>query len=162
MKVVDPHKNISRIVVDEDIEKVLQDADGMLPIANKPLGIHSGFYAIAHQQVEKDRPLRFFVINPMMPEFRGWRSVVVINPVIMRHTNSLVYDKEGCASFCRMPSISVGRWHKCEVEFSALEFDQNRKPFIGRRRTLNLSGRIARIFQHEVDHLDAKYIYDDK
>lgn len=160
MQFIDAHKKVSRLVIESDLETVLKDAEEMVPLLNTQIGRYASFFAIAHPQVEKDRPLRFFVINPATSEFRAWRSIAILNPVILRHTNNTTDSEEGCATFSTMPAVIVPRWTKCEVEFSPLEFDENKKPRIGRRITFNLSGKIAKVFQHEIDHLNAKYIYD--
>jgi len=162
MEIIAPHENVSRLVTPEDIEKVYKDAEEIAPLLNKQLGRYPGFYAIAHPQVEKDRPLRFFVINPRAGIFNQFRSIVIINPVITNHTNSTIDSIEGCATFSKFKEKTVQRWNKVEVEFSDLEFDQEKKPLLGKRKKLSLNGRLSKVFQHEIDHLDAKYIYDLK
>lgn len=161
--IVLPHKKVSRLVTEDDLQRVYEDAERMHTLCNRPIGIYRRFYAIAHPQCVEEDPLRFFVLNNPFPEV-GIRTLVIINPVIIRHTNSTVESEEGCASFATMPANKVERYNKCEVEFSPLEFSEipgsGYKPFMGKRVTLNLSGKIAKIFQHEIQHLDAKYIYD--
>lgn len=156
---IEKHETISRLVTNEDIPKVLEEADKIVPLLNKPIGIYRNFFAIAHPQIEKDRPMRFFVVNANAPEFFGYRSVVIINPVILKHTNSTIDSQEGCATFAKLPMVTVQRWNKCEVEFSPLVFDKNRQPAMGERIKLSLSGKVARIWEHEIDHLNGIYIY---
>lgn len=163
MKIVLPHDKISRLVTDQDVERVYNDAEKITGLLNASVGMYKRFYAIAHAQVETEDPLRFFVINPATDLFRSWREIVVINPVMIRHTDLMCSSEEACASFASMPMTSVKRWTKCEVEFSPLQFvqgeDGKNKPVIGRRISINMSGKLAKVFQHEMDHLDAKYIY---
>lgn len=160
--VIAPHKKISRLVTEADLERVFQDAEAIYKLLNKKIGMYRRFYAIAHQQCVGEDPLRFFVVNNLTEEFKDWSSVVIINPVIIRHTNNEIESEEACASFATMPVVKVSRWNKCEVSFTPLVFDSNNKPLFGERKTMNFSGKIAKVFQHEIDHLDARYIYDIK
>ena len=158
---VEKHNTISRLVKPEDLPVVLKAADEMAKMLFKPAGMYKSFYAIAHPQIEKERPLRFFILNAEDASVpAGYKIVAVINPVILKHTNSTVDSEEGCATFNKLPKVTVQRWNKCEVEYSPLQFDKNKQPFIGARVKVNLSGKAAKIFQHEIDHLNAKYIYD--
>jgi len=161
--IVLPHKKVSRLVNTEDLQRVYDDAEKMHTLCNRPIGIYRRFYAIAHPQCVEEDPLRFFVLNQPFPEY-GIKTLVIINPVIIRHTNSTIESEEGCASFSTMPANKVERWNKCEVEFSPLEFSKKEggeyAPVMGKRITASLSGKIAKIFQHETDHLNAKYIYE--
>lgn len=159
MNIIAPHKNVSRLVTEEDLDRVYQESEKMFPLLNTKIGLYNGFYAIAHPQVEEDRPLRFFIVNPKAMEFFKYQSIVIINPVILRHTNSTIESEEGCLTFAKYPPAKVQRWNKCEAEFSPLMFDENKKPYIGKRIKLSLNGIVSKIFQHEIDHLDAIYIY---
>jgi len=159
--VVAPHKKISRLVTEADLTRVYEDAEVMHRLNNRPLGIWRRFYAMAHPQCVTEDPLRFFVLNNI-DKANNVLSLVIINPVILKHTNSEIDSEEGCASFQTMPAKIVSRWNKCEVSFTEMEFkfeDGDYRPIMGARKTANLSGKIAKIFQHEIDHLNAKYIY---
>lgn len=157
--VVAPHKKISRLITEADLDRVFQDAEIIYKLLNTKIGMYRRFYAMAHQQCTDEDPLRFFVVNNLTEEFKGWASVVIINPVIIRHTNSEIESEEACASFATMPAVKVKRYNKCEVSFTPLVFSSDNKPMFGERKTLNLSGKIAKVFQHEIDHLNAIYIY---
>lgn len=156
---IEKHDKISRLVTPEDLPVVLKAADEMAKMLFKPAGMYKGFYAIAHPQIEKERPLRFFMLNTMDLNMDEDKLVCIINPVILNHTNGTVDSVEGCATFSNLPQVTVQRWNKCEVEYSPLQFDKNKQPFIGAKVKVNLSGKTAKIFQHETDHLNAKYIY---
>lgn len=154
----------SRLVKDSDVEKVYKLSEEMLKLMKKPHGIYDIFYAISHVQVERSDPMRFFVLNNMMEDSKRVKGIVVINPVMTRHSNMKCESKEGCMSFSNIPMTTVERWTKCEVEYSPLEFREDKEnkrmvPLIGKRQTINLSGRLAKIFQHEIDHLNGKNIY---
>ena len=76
-------------------------------------------------------------------------EVVVINPEIKSRAGSET-DSEGCLSF---PGIygDVERPHRIKVAYRDLDF---------RLREMELDGWIARIFQHEADHLVGKVFID--
>ena len=157
--IIDKHETISRLVTTEDIPVVVKEADKIAELLFKPMGMYKSFFAIAHPQIEKDHPLRFFVLSTIDVDIECDKIMVVINPIITKHTNGTVDSQEGCATFNKLPMVTVQRWNKCTAEYSLLLFDKNKKPFISKRITLNLTGKLARIFQHETDHLNAKYIY---
>ena len=159
VKIIAPHKNVSRLVKPDEAMLVFKESEKIFPLLDTPIGRYRNFFAIAHPQVEEDRPMRFFIVNPKAMEFLKYQSIVIINPVILRHTNSTIESEEGCLTFAKYPPAKVQRWNKCEAEFSPLMFDENKKPYIGKRIKLSLNGIVSKIFQHECDHLNAKYIY---
>lgn len=153
--IVKPHKIISRDVELKDIERVWKDAQEMYKIFGKKIGIYNTSMAVAHPQVTQEDPLRFFVVNPAMQMSGVLPEAVIINPEMIRHTNNTVDSEEGCLSFPTNPPINVQRYNKCEVRFKVLTADKQISDWF----TLNLSGQLAKVFQHEMDHLVAKYIY---
>lgn len=168
--IIFPHKKISRPVYEADLKRVYQDAEEMFKLTTKQIGNYNSFYAIAHPQCTDDDPLRFFVLSPVIIKDSWFHSnpvktLVIINPVIINHTKQEISSVEGCASFATLPTKETTRYNKIEVEFNELEFWKDTmtneyKPKIGRRQTVGLSGLISKIWQHEIDHLNAKYIYD--
>jgi peptide deformylase len=87
---------------------------------------------------------RFFVMRP------GVLWWVCFNPVITESTGELVAQDEGCLS---LPSVRkrVTRPSSITVEFF------NEKWI---KETYNLTGLNARVFQHELDHLNGVLISD--
>ncbi len=75
--------------------------------------------------------------------------VIIINPRIME-TDGKKTDDEGCLSF-PLITASVNRATKILVKFHNTD---------GREITRELEGFIARVFQHEVDHLNGILIID--
>lgn len=75
---------------------------------------------------------------------------VYINPSIIRHGNDIEDSIEGCLSF---PDrfVSRTRYRVIDVEYQ----DE-----IGRFFNRTLKGIDARVFQHELDHLDGICIFD--
>jgi peptide deformylase len=151
LKIIEPHNKKSRDVKEADLERVLKDAQEMVDICFTGAGKYPSAYAVAHPQVNADDPLRFFVLAS---------GVMVINPVMLRHTNSSVDSQEGCLSYGEEAQIIVKRYHKSEFEFLTIVKDENDKPLFSEPQLVKLSGHESFIFQHELDHLNAKYIYE--
>lgn len=168
MKLINAHKKISRLVTKEDLQRIYEEAEEMYKLLLKPIGMYNVFYAIAHPQVTSDDPLRFFVVNTSNEIFKKYFSAVVINPVIVNHTKQLIDSEEGCMTFTNLPMKKVNRYNKITVELNFLEFDKRHDPVenkdyhvpaLGPRQTIEFSGKKSKIFQHEIDHLNAEYIY---
>ncbi len=71
----------------------------------------------------------------------GFYNLVMYNPKITRKSN-IYSTSEGCLSL--LGERNTKRYEKIEVEYQDERFD---------KKTLSLSGFIAQIVQHEVDHL---------
>ncbi len=72
------------------------------------------------------------------------KTYKVINPEIFRHSEETVEGDEGCLS---IPGYlgTVARWESIMVKGLTV---------FGRPMKISASGWLARIFQHEIDHLD--------
>lgn len=98
--------------------------------------------------------LRLFIIAPepsaRYPNALRMPPVAMINPVLMKHSKKMVTDWEGCLS---IPGLRgrVPRYQSVDIEFSARD---------GRRLRGKLSGFVARIFQHEFDHINGMVYVD--
>jgi len=164
IKVVPPHKIMSREIVYGDIKRVVEGAKKMFSLLDKhgnfidPIGNYKTCYAIAHCQITKDDPLRFFMINPKYSVFNNFPEAVIVNPKIVNHTRHTVDKEEGCLSYATLPPIKVQRWNKCEVEFNVITKDMQISPVY----KMNLSGTLAQVFQHECLHFEGRYIYNIK
>lgn len=103
--------------------------------------------ALAANQVGIER--RIFVIDRKLARLNSVPDVI-INPTVIRHGKILETMDEGCLSFPgkRYP---ITRPKKVEVKFNDLS---------GWPIKVNLSGFIARVFQHEIDHLDGVLFID--
>lgn len=73
-----------------------------------------------------------------------------INPVILNHSDKKTYYNEGCLS---IPGIfeDVNRPEHVEVRYRDLNFDWQEEV---------LTGIVARVFQHEYDHLEGVLFID--
>lgn len=74
----------------------------------------------------------------------------IINPKITKRSNAEEKDTEGCLS---IPGFwgAVNRPHTISVEYMDRE---------GKQQEIEISGRLARIFCHEIDHLDGILFVD--
>lgn len=74
----------------------------------------------------------------------------VINPRVVRVSDFVERSKEGCLSFMGL-FVNVTRPAAAEVEY----FDEH-----GLKQTATFGSFLARVIQHEVDHLDGKTMLD--
>ncbi len=120
--------------VDRDVEKLVQDLADSLP---KPGGA-----GLSANQIGILK--RVFVFE------REGEVIPCINPRILSLSEELEEEMEGCLS---LPGamVPVSRHAKLILEYLDLE---------GRKRTVEAEGWLARVFQHEIDHLDGKLILD--
>lgn len=84
-------------------------------------------------------------------EDEDFKTVIMINPEILDHSEEKDLDIEGCLS---VPGEQgkVARWHMIKLQY----LDEK-----GKEKKLILEGLSARIVQHEIDHLDG-ILFTDK
>lgn len=143
---VEPHSKVSREVLPGDIERVWEEIKKM----------HAAFgtkacVALAHPQIEKEDPLRFYITRE-----GEYENGLYINPVIERHTNYTVDSLEGCMTYPGKEAITKQRWRKIELTYQTIEGG-----VLTERRSKSLKGLEAAIAQHEIDHLNGIYCYDE-
>jgi len=78
------------------------------------------------------------------------RSGTFINPTLVSRSSETEEDEEGCLS---LPGIVYEVRRSSEVTIEGLDVD-------GNPTRIEASGLLARIFQHEVDHLDGVLFVD--
>ena len=107
---------------------------------------------IAAPQVSQ--PYRLFIVasrpNPRYPNAPSMEPTAMINPRILSHSDQTVKDWEGCLSIPGIRGL-VPRYREIEVEYTDRE---------GKRQHQELKDFVARIFQHELDHLDGILFID--
>lgn len=107
---------------------------------------------IAAPQVAESE--RLFIVasrpNPRYPHAPEMEPTAMINPRILAHSNEQVNGWEGCLS---VPGIRglVPRYSAIEVEYTGRD---------GKQYQRELTDFVARIFQHELDHLDGIVFLD--
>ena len=134
------HKKTNQIdVVDKEIEKLINNMRATM-VAARGIGI-------AANQVGKN--LRLFLIDEHLSKENKIPSVF-INAKIVKSGGSISRKLEGCLSLPEKFEV-VNRPSKVMVE--AL----NAK---GKRFSVNASGLLARVLQHEIDHLEGILFVD--
>lgn len=98
--------------------------------------------------------LRLFVVasrpNLRYPNAPLMDAIVMINPQIISHSETTEKGWEGCLSVPGMRGL-VPRYTRIEVAYTGRD---------GRSYQQTLTDFVARIFQHELDHLDGKVFLD--
>jgi peptide deformylase len=131
-------------VSDERIQKLIDDLTATVAQAN---GV-----GIAAPQVAES--CRLFIVasrpNPRYPNAPSMEPTAMINPKIIAHSTEIVKGWEGCLSIPGIRGL-VPRSQAIEVEYT----DRN-----GKLQKQEFSDFVARIFQHEYDHLDGIVFLD--
>lgn len=108
--------------------------------------------------IQVGRPERYIVIR-LPAKYRESEDdaefASLINPVITKRYWQEDYMKEGCLS---MPGKFVGIFRPKKITFDAMDHDGNWE------EGMEADGILARVIQHECDHLEGKLItdYEDK
>ena len=95
-----------------------------------------------------DLPLRMFVVN-LNPEGDRGEEMVFLNPVISRPTGT-EEKEEGCLS---LPGVYAPVRRPEKIHFQAFDLS-------GNEINTSLDGMLARVVQHETDHLDGVMFID--
>ncbi len=107
---------------------------------------------IAAPQVSQS--VRLFIVashpNPRYPHAPTMEPIAMINPRILCHSQEMIKDWEGCLSVPGVRGL-VPRYQWVEVEY----FDR-----FGHLQHQTLTDFVARIFQHELDHLNGLVFLD--
>jgi peptide deformylase len=140
-----PHTSLVETSTDWDFSRdtdaeLLESAMISFMIENKGIGLAANQIGITK---------RVFVIGSYNIE--GFpQPFAVFNPRILSESKEQAIDKEGCLSY-------PGLWLSVKRPESIVAEYQNRK---GDTVTAEMSGLIARCFQHELDHLNGVCFVD--
>jgi len=135
-----------------EIENILTDECQQL-IKQMMLAVsEAGGVGIAAPQIHHS--VRIFIMcskpNIRYPDAPLMAPTAIINPEILHYSSEKVKDWEGCLSVPSMRGL-VPRHTQITVRY----FDQQ-----GNEHQKDLTGFIARIFQHELDHLNGLTFID--
>jgi peptide deformylase len=107
---------------------------------------------IAAPQVSES--YRLFIVasrpNPRYPNAPTMEPTAMINPQIIAHSTEVVKGWEGCLSIPGIRGL-VPRYQAIEVEYTSRDGQLHRQ---------ELTDFVARIFQHEYDHLEGLVFLD--
>lgn len=137
---------VSTPVAPNEFKAYKKLAEDMLKHIKNPA---NGGVGLAAPQVGVNK--RIIVVSLMKDyEDENFRTIVMVNPVIVSHSDATDCDQEGCLS---LPGETgdVVRWSEIDIEFYNIE---------GRKFALHLDKLAARIVQHEIDHLDGILFLD--
>jgi peptide deformylase len=118
-------------------------AGGMLELMYK----HEGL-GLAAPQVAA--PVRLLVMNFAADPEQKQHEYVAINPVIVETSKAILDDREGCLSFPDLYA-KVRRYKKVKVQAYNLK---------GELYEMTCEDLPARVWQHEIDHLDGTLFID--
>lgn len=146
--------------IDETVAKIIQDDDPILKQISQPVTefdeelldlVAAMFNSMVEYQGIGLSAVQIGVLKRVL--IAAWQGeiLVMVNPEIIRTLNRFVVEEEGCLSIPRSRWRPVSRPGKCEIKW--------RDPQ-GLEHTRNFSGKMARIIQHEMDHLDGILITD--
>ena len=135
-----------------NIEKILDDEYQQL-ISKMMLAVaKAGGVGIAAPQIYHSSCIFIMCSKPnaRYPDAPLMKPTAIINPEILSYSNKKIKDWEGCLSVPSMRGL-VPRHHQITVRY----YDQQ-----GNQIEKELSGFLARIFQHELDHLNGLTFID--
>ena len=105
---------------------------------------------VALAAIQIDQPLKIIIIRNNFDDKKNKTFSVFINPKIMKYEGELEEDFEGCLSVLNIYG-KVPRWNK--VRMRALDEQ-------GREVRVRAEGFLARVLQHEVDHINGMVFVD--
>jgi peptide deformylase len=139
-KKTDPVKNVKDIYIQNLIDDLIATV------------VEVNGVGIAAPQVYE--PYQIFIIashpNLRYPDAPKMEPTAIINPKINSHSEDLIKDWEGCLSIPGIRGL-VPRYESISVEYTTRN---------GEREERELTDFIARIFQHEYDHLNGIVFLD--
>ena len=140
-------RSVSDIIKPTELKQYRSLAESMVKHIKNP---DNGWVGLAAPQVWVNK--RLIVVSLMKDyEDENYKTVAMVNPEILEHSENKVSEAEGCLS---VPGESgdVKRWEWIKVAFIDPE---------GRKYAMRLENLAARIVQHEIDHLDG-ILFTDK
>jgi len=131
--------------VDDSIRKLAEDMAETASAWDRESEIGAAIAAI-----QVGEPIKMTAVRNNFDDYRDKTFVTFINPEIVKASPQLITDIEGCLS---VPNIygRVARHAKIKVKAYDLDMNEIR---------LSLEGFPARLFQHELDHMQGVIFLD--
>ncbi|MGK7916293.1 MAG: peptide deformylase [Prochloraceae cyanobacterium] len=140
-------RHVDKPVSNPNDGPILTLIDSLIATAASVSGV-----GIAAPQVSQS--YRLFIVasrpNSRYPNAPLMEPTAMINPSILAHSSEIVKDWEGCLSIPGIRGL-VPRYQAIEVEYTSQEGQLHRQ---------ELKDFVARIFQHELDHLNGIVFVD--
>lgn len=145
------HDKPGRVVTEDDLSRLMNEAEAMHRLCFTPSGLYPSAHAIAHTQIDDQDPLAFFVTVT---------GEVIINPRIISHTKMPVETSEGCMTCPDRKPIKVKRYNVINVEFQSVTKKDDTFS-LSPLQTKEFTGKVSRVIQHETAHLLGHCIYQE-
>lgn len=156
VRIVAPHQNQSEVV--SSFEEIMNTAIFMYEFLDKSAP-HN--VALHHSQVCTKNPKNFFIIRrSAMPIDKKWDGVICNGKILEKDAKSKRTLTEGCMSYPFRPVKKVIRYERVKVAYDHPEENLNIPgtfKFVHREHWI--TGFVAQIFQHEIDHGHGKLLY---
>lgn len=123
--------------------------DGLREFAREMFATMEDYEGIGLAANQVDRAIRLIVVGVPDDERESIHYMAAVNPVIKESSGSFDFE-EGCLS---IPDIreTVTRPDSITLEYDTLE---------GEHKTLKATGMLARVLQHEIDHINGILFID--
>ena len=135
------------IITSIDDPEIQQLIDDMISTVEDVDGV-----GLAAPQVYQS--VRVFILashpTPRYPDAPIIEPTAIINPQIKNHSEERIKDWEGCLSIPGIRAL-VPRYKQIDVEYFTRK---------GEKISISFEGFLARIFQHEYDHLEGIMFFD--
>lgn len=129
----------------EEVKEVTEDIKKLGQEMIQTMMEKDGIGLAAPQVGELKRIIVVYPIRERSLEEKAKKTPqVFINPKIIKKSRETIIDEEGCLSF---PGLFLKIKRARETEIEALDLQ-------GEKIKIKTEGRPARVFQHEIDHLD--------
>ena len=140
-------RNTAKTINNVSDKEIIQLANDLIDTAKSANGV-----GIAAPQVAKFYRLFIMASRPSIryPHAPTMSPTAVINPVILEHGETVVKDWEGCLSVPDVRGL-VPRYQEIKVKYTDINGNIQQKV---------LTDFVARIFQHELDHLNGILFVD--
>jgi len=140
-------REIAQPIADVGDREIQQLIDEMLATLKDSKGV-----GLAAPQIGRSLQLVIVASHPNQryPNAPQMEPTAMINPQIIGHSVETEKGWEGCLSVPMLRGL-VPRYREVEVEYTDRQGD---------RQTAKLTNFVARIFQHEYDHLEGKVFLD--
>ncbi|NVP17751.1 peptide deformylase [Candidatus Gracilibacteria bacterium] len=139
-------RRVADKITDKNFNEAIKLGREMLKYIKDP---ENGGVGLAAPQV--GHSIRLIIVSLLKDrEDENFKTVMMINPEILEHSNITECDSEGCLSIPGEKG-DVPRYKTIKLSY----IDEKKS-----KKTLILEGLSARIVQHEIDHLDGKLFTD--
>ena len=135
-------KKAKKVTNPKTEEELVRDLNDTLTDFRKKEGIGRG---IAAPQIGISKRALYIITK----EFTG----EMINPKITKHSKETSLWWDSCFSYKAAVFAKVRRWNEVEVEYCDIH---------SKRKTLQATGALSELLQHEIDHLDGILFMDRK